>query len=54
MITRISAMDGLGKIGKITKFFTEEGKNLQIIDVGVQRNSLENVFLTLTGRSLRD
>jgi len=52
MITRINALDGLGKIGKIIKFFT--GKELQVIDVGVQRNSLENVFLTLTGRSLRE
>ncbi len=54
MITRISAMDGLGKIGNITKYFSEQVKGLQIIDVGVQRNSLENVFLTLTGRSLRE
>ncbi len=54
MITRINAMDGLGKIGEIIKLFTTEGKNLQVADVGVQRNSLENVFLSLTGRSLRD
>jgi len=51
-LTRISAMDGLGKVGKIIKEFTSNG--LQILDVGVQRNSLENVFLALTGRSLRD
>ena len=51
MITRISAMDGLGKVGKIIKRFSSN--DLQVIDVGVQRNSLENVFLTLTGRSLR-
>ena len=53
MITRINAMDGLGKIGTIIEHFTT-GKNLQVVDVGVQRNSLENVFLTLTGRSLRE
>jgi ABC-2 type transport system ATP-binding protein len=52
MITRISAMDGLGKIGKIIQHFTQN--DLHIIDVDVKRNSLENVFLTLTGRSLRD
>ncbi len=51
-LTKISAMDGLGKIGKIVDFFST--KNLHIIDVGIQRNSLENVFLTLTGRSLRE
>ncbi len=51
-IARISAMDGLGKIGKIVDFFS--AKNLHILDVGIQRNSLENVFLTLTGRSLRE
>ena len=54
MITRIKAMDGLGKIGEILKTLTGDGKKLQVIDVGVQRNSLENVFLALTGRSLRE
>ena len=54
MITRINAMDGLGKIGKIMKIFTKESNELHIIDVDVQRNSLENVFLSLTGRSLRE
>jgi len=53
-ITRINAMDGLGKIGEILKVFTNEQKRLQVVDVGVQRNSLENVFLSLTGRSLRE
>jgi len=52
MITRVSAMDGIGKIGKILKIFTQNG--LQVVDVEVQRNSLENVFLALTGRSLRE
>ncbi|MFX1480735.1 MAG: ABC transporter ATP-binding protein [Promethearchaeota archaeon] len=52
MEARISAMDGVGRIGKIIKHFTNN--ELQVIDVGVQRNSLENVFLTLTGRSLRE
>ncbi|MFX1358359.1 MAG: ABC transporter ATP-binding protein [Promethearchaeota archaeon] len=52
MLTRVSAMDGIGKIGKILKIFTQN--NLQVVDVGVQRNSLENVFLALTGRSLRE
>ncbi len=54
MITRINAMDGLGKIGEIINHFTKEGKDLHILDVEVQRNSLENVFLALTGRSLRE
>ncbi|MBN1216071.1 MAG: ATP-binding cassette domain-containing protein [Candidatus Lokiarchaeota archaeon] len=54
MITRINAMDGLGKIGKFIKHFTKGEKELQIVDVDVQRNSLENVFLSLTGRSLRE
>ena len=54
MVTRINAMDGLGKIGKIIKIFTKEGSDLHVIDVDVQRNSLENVFLSLTGRSLRE
>ncbi|MHA1273333.1 MAG: ABC transporter ATP-binding protein [Promethearchaeota archaeon] len=53
-IIRISALDGLGKIGDIINHFNENGKNIQIIDISVQRNSLENVFLTLTGRSLRE
>jgi ABC-2 type transport system ATP-binding protein len=52
LTTRISALDGVGKIGKILKHFTKN--DLQVIDVGVQRNSLENVFLSLTGRSLRE
>jgi ABC-2 type transport system ATP-binding protein len=52
LIARISAMDGVGKIGKIIKHFSKA--NLQVVDVEVQRNSLENVFLSLTGRSLRE
>jgi len=52
MITRVSAMDGLGKVGKIIKNFSKN--DIQVVDVSVQRNSLENVFLTLTGRSLRE
>ena len=52
LIVRITAMDGLGKIGKITNHFM--GDDLQVADATVQRNSLENVFLALTGRSLRE
>jgi len=51
-IVCISAMDGVGKIGKIIKQLNKS--NLQVADVQVQRNSLENVFLSLTGRSLRE
>jgi ABC-2 type transport system ATP-binding protein len=51
-IARIHAMDGVGKIGKIIKYFNKS--DLQVVDVQVQRNSLENVFLSLTGRSLRE
>lgn len=54
LVTRITAMDGLGKIGKIIDVFTKVHKGLQVVDVAVQRNSLENVFLSLTGRSLRE
>ncbi len=52
MVSKISAMDGVGKLGKIIKHISNY--NLQVIDVNVQRNSLENVFLTLTGRSIRE
>lgn len=52
MTARVSAMDGLGKLGAIIKNFSDY--NLEVVDVGVQRNSLENVFLALTGRYLRD
>ncbi len=48
----ITAMDGIGKIGNFIEHFSQKG--LKITDVDVQRNSLENVFLTLTGRSLRE
>lgn len=52
MVIRVIAMDGLGHIGKFTELFNS--KNLHIIDAEVQRNSLENVFLALTGRTLRE
>ena len=48
----VTAMDGIGKIGKFINHFSTKG--LKILDVEVQRNSLENVFLALTGRSLRE
>ncbi|MFO7795270.1 MAG: ABC transporter ATP-binding protein [Promethearchaeati archaeon] len=49
---RITAMDGIGRIGNFVKQFNKN--SLQIVDVGVLGNSLENVFLSLTGRSLRE
>lgn len=49
---RITAMDGIGKIGDFVNQFNK--KKLKIIDVGILGNSLENVFLALTGRSLRE
>lgn len=52
LLIRIMAMDGLRKIGKIMKIFTTDGLN--VVDVSVKANSLENVFIELTGRSLRD
>jgi ABC-2 type transport system ATP-binding protein len=52
LLIRIMAMDGLRKIGKIMKEFNSNGLN--IIDVNVKANSLENVFIELTGRSLRE
>lgn len=52
LLIRIMAMDGLRKIGKIMKILTTDGLN--VVDVSVKANSLENVFIELTGRSLRD
>jgi len=49
---RITAMDGIGKIGNFVNNFNRNG--LKIIDVEILGNSLENVFLSLTGRSLRE
>ncbi len=49
---RIIAMDGIGKIGKTVNAFLEQ--KVQVEDISIQANSLENVFLTLTGRNLRD
>jgi len=52
LASHVTAMDGIGKIGKFVNHFSTKG--LEILDVEVQRNSLENVFLALTGRSLRE
>jgi ABC-2 type transport system ATP-binding protein len=49
---RITAMDGIGKIGKLVNAFLEQ--KIQVEDISIRANSLENVFLTLTGRNLRD
>jgi len=49
---RITALDGIGKIGKIVNKFIEN--KVQVEDIGIRANSLENVFLELTGRSLRE
>ena len=51
-ILRISIHEGLQNIDKLIDVLGE--LDLKIIDMGVRSNSLENVFITLTGRSLRD
>jgi ABC-2 type transport system ATP-binding protein len=51
-IMRISIHEGLQNIDKLIDKLAE--LDLKIIDMGIRSNSLENVFITLTGRSLRD
>jgi len=51
-IMRISIREGLQNIDKLIDKLGE--LELRIIDMGIRSNSLENVFITLTGRSLRD
>jgi ABC-2 type transport system ATP-binding protein len=51
-ILRISIHEGLQNINKLIDKLAE--LDLKIIDMGIRSNSLENVFITLTGRSLRD
>jgi len=51
-LVKIKALDGIGKIGDIISCFIDN--KIKVLDIDVKRNSLENVFLTLTGRSLRN
>ena len=51
-ILRISIHEGLQNIDKLIDKLAE--LEMKIIDMGIWSNSLENVFITLTGRSLRD
>jgi ABC-2 type transport system ATP-binding protein len=51
-ILRISIHEGLQNIDKLIDTLAE--LDLKIIDMGIRSNSLENVFITLTGRTLRD
>ncbi|MBN2156320.1 MAG: ABC transporter ATP-binding protein [Candidatus Lokiarchaeota archaeon] len=51
-ILRISIRNGLKNIAKLIDAL--EKQELNIIDMGIRSNSLENVFITLTGRTLRD
>jgi ABC-2 type transport system ATP-binding protein len=51
-LVRITSMDGIGKIGKYVNAFIENG--LMVEDISIRANSLENVFLELTGRRLRE
>ena len=51
-VFRITALDGIGKIGMIVNQLID--KNVKVKDIGIQANSLENVFLELTGRRLRE
>lgn len=48
----LMALDGIGKIGKIVNQFLES--KVKVEDIAIKPNSLENVFLTLTGRNLRE
>jgi ABC-2 type transport system ATP-binding protein len=48
----LMALDGIGKIGKIVNRFLEQ--KVKVEDISIRPNSLENVFLTLTGRNLRE
>jgi ABC-2 type transport system ATP-binding protein len=49
---RITSLDGIGKIGSLVNEFIEN--KIKVEDISIQANSLENVFLELTGRSLRE
>ena len=49
---RITSLDGIGKIGRLVNEFVEN--KIKVEDISIQANSLENVFLELTGRSLRE
>lgn len=51
-LLRIAIHNGLKNIGNLID--TLEDLNLNIYDMNVRSNSLENVFIKLTGRSLRD
>ena len=51
-VVRITIMDGIGKIGKFVNSFIEYGFSVE--DISIRANSLENVFLELTGRRLRE
>jgi ABC-type multidrug transport system ATPase subunit len=49
---RITSLDGIGKIGRIVNNFLE--KSVHVDDISIRANSLENVFLALTGRNIRE
>jgi hypothetical protein len=42
----------IGKIGKFVNVFIQNGFTVE--DISIRANSLENVFLELTGRRLRE
>ncbi len=49
---RVVSLDGISKIGKMVNVFAEN--RIQVEDIAIHANSLENVFLSLTGRQLRE
>jgi ABC-2 type transport system ATP-binding protein len=48
----IRALDAVNKFPNIFKLL--ESKNVMVLDVSLRKNSLEDVFITLTGRGLRE
>ena len=48
----VRALDAVNKFPNIFKLL--ESKNVMVFDVSLRKNSLEDVFITLTGRGLRE
>ena len=48
----VRALDAVNKFPNIFKLL--ESKNVMVLDVSLRKNSLEDVFITLTGRGLRE
>ena len=48
----VKALDAVNKFPSIFRLL--ESKNVMVLDVSLRKNSLEDVFITLTGRGLRE